>query len=440
MVRSAATPPLERASLADLCYVCVVSQFTLPNFEACLLRRPRVVSLIVSDGAVHHQAAERLKALLAEELGGEASIHILSGHSGTSPLQGDNLIENQHWVRTCLRPWLERTDLPGRKYLNFTGGTKAMSAVLLDAWCWDGFDYTAAGQLDIQELRRCRLGHGVEFSETGRRTVASAKPLQVARLYAQTAACYPLNRIVLDQPERTLALAQRIWTAQHDDDAALAEVLQAFDAVWGTDDHPVRQIEMTWPEFLGRPAPSDEQHAWLNAFSELTSPQVFAVRPGGVSIPGNKSKGVHRALRDWISGIWLEQLSYQWLTEAGLEEAWVARNIHAGEDEKKSATRREADLLIHHRNTTLLIETKAGLPHGHHPREMLQQLVSLGDRFGRTRKALLMAPALRGELAKTRRWEAFVDSCAAAEVKPIASREELTNFIAPVLIHRRTTT
>jgi hypothetical protein len=421
--------------LADLCYVCVVSDFTLPNFEACLLRRPRRIALIVSDPGKLREAAVRLKKQLEGELP-ETVVDILTGQPG-APLQGDNLIENQHWTRTRLLPWLTQAGLPPAKHLNFTGGTKTMTAVLLDAYPWDGFDYTANGQLEIQTLQRRRDGDSHGFIETARSPVASASPLQVARLYAEAAACDPLNRLARTHPEATLALARRMWAAQQDNEPALAQVLAAFDRVWSNSEaYPAKQVELSWPAFLGQAAPEREQLGWLNAFSALAPDETFRLGPDGVSIPGNKCKGNARALRDWIGGIWLEQLGHAWLLEAGLKDDWIARNIHAGVDEKNSSTQREADLLIHHRNTTLLIEAKAGLPDGTPPRQMLQQLTSLGDLFGRTRKGLLMSPALCRQLEDRRKWDAFMDSCAAQSVTPIGSQAALTRFVAPVLAHR----
>lgn len=432
---SAASPPIPE-ELTDMCYVCIVSDFTLPNFEACLLRRPRHIALIVSDIPKLQRSAKRLKEQLEGELP-DTVIDILTGQPGTCPLQGDNLIENQHWTRTQLLPWLKEARLPAMKHLNFTGGTKTMTAVLLDAYPWDGLDYTANGQLEIQELRRQRNDNGYEFIETARRPVASAKPLQVARLYAETAHSDPLNSIAQSQPAQTLDIAQRMWVAQQERQSALTEVLAAFDKVWSNEEaYQDKQIALSWPAFLERSAPTDEQRVWLDDFSGLAEKAVFDFTPEGLSIPGNKCKGVRRALRDWISGIWLEQLGHHWLTEAGIEKDWIARNLHAGADKKKSSTQREADLLIHHRNTTLLIESKAGLPRGHHPREMLQQLTSLGDQFGRTDKGLLMSPALCWKLEEERKWEAFMESCTAQRVTPITSREALIKFVTPVLQHR----
>ena len=426
-VANAATQPLN-----DLCYVCVVSDFTLPSFEACLLRRPRHIVLIVSDIVKHRKVDERLKQQLAYKLP-DTIIDILDGQPDC-PLQGDNLIENQHWTRIRLLPWLQQAGLPAVKHLNFTGGTKTMTAVLLDAYPWDQLDYTANGQLEIQELLRRRTGDVVEFIEAGRCPVVSAHPLLVARLYAETADCDPVNRIAHAHPDATLDIARRMWKAQQENQAPLAEVLAAFDRVWGNGEaYPVKQVELSWPAFLDRPAPSDEQLAWLRDFASLAERDVFDLTPDGLSIPGNKCKGIRRALRDWISGIWLEQLGHDWLLEAGLQDDWIARNIHAGVDEKNSSTQREADLLIHHRNTTLLIESKAGLPRGDHPRQMLQQLTSLGDLFGRTGKGLLMSPALRRQLEEARKWDAFMDSCKAQHVTPISSREALIRFVARVL-------
>ena len=146
----------------------------------------------------------------------------------------------------------------------------------------------------------------------------------------------------------------------------------------------------------------------------------------GITLPGNKPAGLGKALRQWISGVWLEQLAYQWLLEDGLPASSIARNLKSGKL-NSSAAQREADLLVHHQQDTSLVEIKAGLPPDRAPSDLEQQISSLGNRFGRTRKALLIAPQLRSNLGKS--WASFELRCAANQIQLIEDRQGLLDFV-----------
>lgn len=424
---AATTPPLE-----DLLYVCVVSEHLPPNYEACIAHRPARVALVISDGQKFGEAATRLRGMLEEALPG-ICVDFLEGQPGAYPLQGEGVIENQRWAQHVLLPWLRQPGLPRRRYLNFTGGTKAMAAVLLISYPWDSLDYTGRGQSEIQKTRLTLAG-GVRFEELERRPVFNASPQEVARLYAQAASCVPLNRIIQSRPEDTLHLAHRIEQAQRQRQAALAGLFAALDAVWSNKNerrYDSKQVRLTWPEFLGAPGPCPEQRQWLEAFSAL-APDALALTADGVTLPGNKPCRVGQALMRWISGVWLEQVAYEWLLEAGVPSSSIERNLVsavAGPDNTESP--READLIIHENNRTKVIEIKAGLPRDKKPSEALQQLQSLGSRFGLADKALLISPALHAEIGSCpQRWRSFSTNCRASDIALITSREELARFAA----------
>lgn len=51
-------------TLTPAVYVCVVSNYNLPDLEACLARHPSDIVLVVSDPEAFEQAAERLEQQL----------------------------------------------------------------------------------------------------------------------------------------------------------------------------------------------------------------------------------------------------------------------------------------------------------------------------------------------------------------------------------------
>jgi len=87
------------------------------------------------------------------------------------------------------------------------------------------------------------------------------------------------------------------------------------------------------------------------------------------------------------------------------------------------------DILTHYRGQTRLIEIKAGLPKGHAPSELENQVSALGDRFGSTSKALLLGPKLRQQLEDERRLEDFRKRCKSSKIVLLGAKPELIEFV-----------
>ena len=59
-----------QVSLNPLVYVCSMSEYNLPEFESCLLRRPEYVVLVVSDFEKIKDAADRFTRVIEARLPG----------------------------------------------------------------------------------------------------------------------------------------------------------------------------------------------------------------------------------------------------------------------------------------------------------------------------------------------------------------------------------
>lgn len=421
----AASNPAAAQDEREIVYVCVVSDFNLPELEACQARRPAHVLLVMSPR--FEEQAQSLSGVLHEALPG-VSIEVLSSQPGF-PFEGDGIIETQRWAHNCLRPVLERMQAAGLAcVLNLTGGTKAMTLVLSGLWPWDAIDYLGIGRRELEVVRKG--DSGLEAYQRLPLAVVSAR--QVVRLYSKVVNQPPENVIMSQQREQALQLARDFWQAQVADDAALAALFAALERVWGAADRPEykhKQLELAWPEFIAAYEPNPAVLAWMRRIGAL-APDVFRWGTSGICLPGNRPAKLGKALRNWVSGIWLEQLVQDWLHALGLHEHQLAFNLKAGEHEKDSAYEREVDVLIHHANTTRLIEIKAGLAPGHKPSELRKQVESLGDRFGRTGKALLLGPQLCRQLERENRWLDFEKSCIAARVTLCRSQDDVNAFLA----------
>ena len=428
-----------------LVYTCVVSDFNLPELEACTIRRPDEVVLVVSDQ--YKTQAQRLIRALGQ-LDPPPRVLDLHRRNTHVALGGDDALANQRWVQKVLLPILNDSSRAGAQHwLNLNGGTKVMGVCLMNAHGWHGVDYRAVGDRRIQSVRWDQNQRRFLRDRILKLTPDPVSAIQVAQLHADHVSQDSRNPI--GDPQ----LAQRIWNAEKDRAPDLCAILDALAKVWEDRTRASQDAELSWDSVLnptGKHQPdrkdaidsdSSKQRpsrsgikAWLNRFNSLLSAQDLGPihwDKAGIRIERRKlRKKQYKHWRAWLMGDWLEQLAASWLLDEGLPESALARNLKSGITEDRSGDKREADLLVHYAGRTSLIEIKAGLPEGTEAKTIEQQLSSLGDRFGRTNKGLLIAPNLRHQLERSgRRWEDFKLRCQAAKVTLLTDRKNVVTFI-----------
>lgn len=418
-------------------YVCVVSEFLLPTLEACLSVRPRLVVMIASSHTVFEAAAKRLQVQL-EEAG--MAVKVLSEHSTGERLDGDDIEANAGWLRRHLVPLLQQWQHEGLHCVaNLTGGTKAMALALFTCHPWHRLDYLPFGQ-PLQAVRH-QPGAADEvlpFATLAAPAMQQASPMQVARLH--NASARQLTPNPLRKAPGAPALAQRIWDGQQTGDAALAALWAGLDRVWSfqREQHQERTVTLPWQAFFPPDVAVDGArlqgvHDWLQSLQQLLAPSgapALAWDECGITLPGNQPHKQGKHWRAWVSGDWLEQLAHHWLMQAGIPSEAVACNVTGGTQAERSDDQREADLLVHHRNITSLVEIKADLPPGKTPADLEQQVSSIGARFGKTRKALLLGPQLLQTLHDSHRARSFWLRCRANSVELLLRPQQLEAFVS----------
>ncbi len=410
----------------SLLYVCIISGFNQPELEACLTHKPDDLILIVSNDKHIQNAAKLFTEVLQAELP-QLRIHRPDdGHS----LDAEDIECCQLWVNEALRPLIESPEFKDReRVLNFTGGTKAQTAVLLTALDWNGLDYKA---LNAHHIQRLHPTPGARTYAVEHTPFIDASPSAIARLHNQNVKDNnPVNPLC--KMPGSLPLAQRIWDALTAQDPALEALFTRFGKVWGEGrkvprwNHP--SLTLDWSE-LGDP-PTAAERRWLDALAVL-APSVIEDKGEQLVLPGNtsKNKKQNKYLRDWISGIWLEQLVLHWVIEAGIPEGCVVSNI-AGSPEGDEH-KRELDLLLNYQGQAKLIEIKTDFPVSKESQDMEKQISSLGDRFGRTKKLLFIGPQGKqqldsGKISATQPIdkERFIQRCKVSGITLIDSKEKL---------------
>ena len=417
--------------MSAIAYVCVVSDFTLPTLQACLDIRPAHTVLIASD--IFMPQALRLQTQLREKLT-EGQTYVFSKDSTGHSLDGDDVCANAQWLEQHLCPRLrdwQAQDL--QVVVNITGGTKAMTLALSNCYPWQRIDY--------QPINKPMQSVQVKPRDTGRSCFSAVSidgsasvhigPRDVARLHnwqVREEASNPL----CGSPDAG-GLTQLIWDAQRQNDRGLQALFSGLERIWVREraQHQQPNVTVAWHDFFppsGTDSPEQVQ-SWVQRLSAL-APTLLHADNSGITLPGNRPKNEGKHLRDWISGDWLEQLAGDWLVQGGIAPDAMARNLVASPDStQRSDSNREADLLIHQHNVTSLVEIKAGLPPGKSPSEMENQLSSLGARFGKTRKALLLGPQLHRDLCHQRRIEALWYRCRASGVTLLLEKIHLIAFV-----------
>lgn len=415
---------------SNIAYVCAISDYTLPTLEACLNLRPTQLILIASDGGHFQSQTQRLQHVLSGHLP-HTAIHVLSRHTTGEGLDGDDIAANLQWLARHLVPLLQKYEEQGlHTVANLTGGTKAMTLALSACHHWHRLDYQPIGKKPLQSLSvQAMPSYQPQPSPVAQWHPAS--PLDIARLHNEQARATSPNP--LRNHPSALPLAQRIWDAQQQQEPALQALFAGFERIWvhESEQHAQDSIQLEWAQFLPPSTPPIPDKSairqWVDAIGTLNHPLLHA-SDEVITLPGNRPKKHSRNLRNWISGDWLEQLAHHWLLQAGIPDEAIACNTTcAAEDD--SGSQREADLLVHHQHTTSLIEIKAGIPPGKTPGELENQLSSLGSRFGKTRKALLLGPQLLLTLRQQKKAEDFWFRCQANSVTLLLQEQHLLDFV-----------
>jgi hypothetical protein len=405
-------------------YVCIVSEFNLAELEACLTLYPQHLVLVVSSFDKAVKAAERLQCVLKERLPA-MQIH---RPDQQRTFGGEDLLELQTWIASTLRPCIDaiRADSsqatghePLPMVLNATGGTKAMSMVLLTRLPLDEVHYK--GMRDKQ-LQRLRLVNNEWVSRGQPEPLNTALPLDVANLYADKVEVQPLK---LANAGLHSGLAEDIWSALVAKETGIELLFGWLDDIWSkgraNPDYKQDVLTLHLPVLMQTPP----VYAWIDRLAALDT-SCFVRQGQQLQMPGNKPKGVRDAVRKWISGDWLEQLTHQWLLEAGVGASEMARGVVVNPQQQKSSDGdREADLFVHHKGRSYLIEIKADLPPETPEKSIDQQLDSMGDRFGKTTKVLMVGPHFRATLESRKRWDKFATKLAINDTCLCDSRESL---------------
>ncbi len=416
-----------QVELNPLVYVCVISSFNLPEFESCLLRRPSHLVLLVS---THMQkSADLFEQQISKTLPG---IQVIRPDK-TTPFGGSDFQECNVWAQHTLLAHLNA--LPGTmpRVCNITGGTKAITLSLIHpAFRWRWLDYKADQK---QQLQKLHINAAGAMTVDGSDALPMATPDQVAGLHSWNVQKRP-NNPIMDVPYSSLQ-SNKLWQALSEPDSAAGQALlslfggtaSGLEKLWVYERGNARKKDLYIPlktsEFVKQDQFNAQQLEWLQGWHRL-APESLQYTESGITL----AAGRHTSdpLRRWLSGDWLEQWVADRLRE-WLPAEHIACNLKINplKDETSSSGERETDIMVHYNGVTTIIEVKTDMPPQRGWKALLEQIASMGDRLGRTRKILFVGPQLKQKMVEN--FDDIKKRCDSNNVKLCSSAEDLKTLI-----------
>lgn len=404
---------------APIFYVCVMSKHNLPELECCINLMPRYLFLVVSDNHEIQQNTERFSLQIEKYLPDTEIIKIGDPHIR---LSGDDMEESYQWINQRLKPLLERYS-DSQKGLNITGGTKALVMPLVSVTDWDFIDYKAQNTNYIQR----HFPLEAQFSKI---TLPALNVESAVALYSNYHTVEFRKHLPEQQFEARINTAEKLWHGLEHKEQGLMALFATLTQLWSInrDQHLVSEVPVPWDEITQKPEVRCQLNEWVRGLNELC-PEALKADEHYLTIPGNKIKAAKiNDWKSWLCGKWLEELVYAWLLSTDLHEKQISLNIRSG-NKKSSASQREADLLILSNGQIYVVEIKADIPPNVEAKSIEHQISSLGDRFGLTRKILLLGPEAVDQLNKQKKMQDFALRCQSNNVSLCASKAQLLNII-----------
>jgi hypothetical protein len=431
----------------NIIYVCTVSGFNVAELEACLFHQPKHIILIVSDSQSITSKGKLLQNTLEKELTGSC-FYRLDNETTNIKLHGNDIENAIEWINTVLVPKIDEikhtSSAKTPLYLNSTGGTKAMLMALITSIQWDKIDYTPSERNKIQSITPDlkKLPNPKAMAKIVKSEIKSATAIQAASLYATEVRESALNTVTQYPSSSKIALS--IWNGLNANDPKVLGLLNILNILWLDREFKDSYKYWTWAELKDKLDPEsdlnnlsnqDIQKIFTETFlplyqdysktaSENTKKSVsLTIDDQGMQLPSNNKD--YKSIREWIKGFWLEQLVFSWILESDIPPEQITQSLTSG-NSKDSNLQREADIFIHHKNISYIIEIKADLPEGKKVQDFEQQLNSLKDRFGKTKKILFVGAKLSKKLqTKPNKWKSFELRCKTAGISLCDDKDSL---------------
>lgn len=402
-----AAPITLRAS-DSLLYVLIASEHNLAELHACLNLRPGRIWVISSPEA--EVAAKRLRALLAESLP-NSHCELITG-SEQQPLDANSGKSCQAWIERELLPRLPPPEAAGRRVLNMTGGTKLLAHLLATAYRWSELHYQAFNPRAHAELQRFTAEpNGQPRFLCAPSLEIGVTPEQHARLYCDDVKRRGANPFC-DEPG-SLELAEWLHSAgmhPHDPEYRAWRVFaKQAQTLWFDEKYDDPFVTISWDDLGINATDFAPLMTRLNALWSRREGEPYPLQTTerGLQLPTKVHKA-SKKWRDWLAGIWFEQLLGHWLDELGVapEQRLQDVALHVGADD----TGLQADFVVEQNGVMHVLEAKVALPPDKTPKTLEAQISIVSGYLGKVNKVLVVAPQFKC-LIRPETWNSFINNC-----------------------------
>lgn len=411
-------------------YIIIPSAHNVAEYRACLQFKPKRIYLVVSTDSYIQKQAERLYQLLIHNIP-DSTIQKLSSDG----LEGESSFCTARWIKTIFTPlsqaWEGQTTV-----LNMTGGTKPLSMLLCQAYRWSALHYQPFHRIALQtSVQVLYLKQGEFVPEDEIILDEPQNILDLVCLYAdEVTSQLSENQLNLLNHKQSLLIAAKRLEAQgmHEpsNDNLFPVLTPVLNDLWYLNRPKGKEKyhRVSWDKFNleKHGLEPDQLYNFLQQISQ-NSPQLLSMEQDaeGVRLPTYYNSAASTWTK-WISGMWFEQLVYQWLLELGIKPEHMERDIKIAREPGNPSG--ETDIILFHQQNIHFIEIKADVHHSASLADLEKQLTSQSSELGMLNKVLIVTPTIRNH-ANANAWESFKGRCRDRRVKLIVAccKEDLAN-------------
>lgn len=316
------------------------------------------------------------------------------------------------FAKQCLLPLSQHY----RFELNGSGGTKVIPMALLDCLPIERVYYK--GQFD-NRLQSWQPGHPNSYvSQELPKPIHAQNALD---LYASKMHPSPTQINAFSDSPDAVAMADSIWQQYQDPESAMSWLApQLAHSPWYQSQAKSGSFVIGLPQ---TPLHDARWLQWLRQLADFSQGQL-QLEHQQLRVQYRKQKNsLAQQFKRWLSGIWLEDLVHHWLSEH-IKPDQLLRGLSPSSTGEQG-NQRELDFVCFYQTAGYVIETKVTQKPNQTANEMVQQLSSLADQFGKLNKVLLLSPLFFQSERTSKALNQFEDYCKGHGVRLCRTKDEL---------------
>lgn len=362
-------------------YVILLSEHNVAEFNAILQFKPKNVHIVATDYVIKSKILERFEKAFKEHQDLAAcQLHLIDNNGN---FEGERVPEVAEWIENDFKQHC-KNHFNGITVLNYTGATKPISQLLIQAYNWDFLDYQAFRQTGKIYIDRSSINqnHQLKFESE----IESQSNIDIAsylNLYVDNIETGKNANSLIEQHPLSLEIAQLRFDGQRlkeeIDGNFFPVITPILNDLWYNykkDNKFIKKInknkfQCQW-ELFNVGSTTELQDFFIKIYSLDENLKSFNITDEYIEIPVKDDNNIAQYWVNWISGGWFEQLIYSWLIEKGFQPDKEIKTGLVPKIGKKSGN--ETDILLLRNDKLHVMELKSDIPVKKSPDEFRKQL------------------------------------------------------------------